>query len=197
MGKGDGDLLEEKDDISNILRIFKESKGAIQDNNWMKLKELSNQTIHSATVYQDNLSIITAVLVYSMSKILQRERYREMEGWNEFYNSLLKNWELAITALESGDSKKAILFAGKIRESLNEISGDLASYIKDIFRKAEINKAFKLYEHGLTAQSTAELLGVSLWDLSTYMGQSSISEAHVSKSLPEKTRIKYAEDIFK
>jgi hypothetical protein len=196
MQKGANKSLEDKDDVSNILRIFKEAKIAIKEDNWMKLKDLSNQTIHSATVYQDNLSIITAVLVYSLSKILQRDSYRQMEGWGRFHELLLKNWDEAIVSLESGDSKKAILSAGKIRESLNEISGDLASYIKDIFRKAEINKAFKLYEHGLTAQSTAELLGVSLWDLSTYMGQSSISEAHVSQSLPEKTRINYVEEIF-
>ncbi len=197
MTKEDGSgALEAKEDLSNILRIFQESKDAIAHDNWMKLKDLSNQTLHSATIHQDTLNIITAVLVYSLSKILQRDRYREMEGWDEFYKNLLKNWDEAIAALKKNDAKAAIAAEGKIRESLNEIEGDLALYIKDIFRKAEINKAFKLYEHGLTAQSTAELLGVNLWDLSTYIGQSTISEAHVAQSLPEKTRIKYAEEIF-
>jgi hypothetical protein len=190
------DSLEAKEDRSNILRIFKDAKGAILKDNWMKLKDLSNQTLHSAAIHQDTLNIITAVLVYAMSKVLQRDNYKRMEGWDEFYKALVENWDKAIVSLENGDEDKAILAAGRIRESLNEISSDLATYIKDVFRKAEINKAFKLYEHGLTAQSTAELLGVSLWDLATYMGQSTISEAHVSQSLPEAERIKYVEDIF-
>ena len=65
----------------------------------------------------------------------------------------------------------------------------------DVF-EAEINKAFKIYEHGISSEKTAELLGVSLWDLSSYIGQSSISEAHISMSMPVKKRLKIAEDIF-
>jgi hypothetical protein len=196
MKKGEEGGLESKEDLSNVLRIFQEAKIAIKSDNWMKLKDLSNETLHSAAVHQDTLNIITAVLVYALSKVLQRDSYKRMRGWDIFYKKLLGYLDEVIIALKKGDAKAAILAEGKIRESLNEISGDLAMYIKDIFRKAEINKAFKLYEHGLTAQSTADLLGVSLWDLSTYIGQSSISEANVSQSLPVKERLKYAEDIF-
>jgi len=196
MKKGVQDALESKEDRSNVLRIFKDAKQAILKDNWMELKDLSNQTLHSAAIHQDTLNIITAVLIYATSKVLQRDNYKTMDGWDQFYSALIENWDNVIISLEKGDEDGAILAAGKIRESLNEISEDLATYIKDVFRKAEINKAFKLYEHGLTAASTAELLGVSLWDLATYMGQSTISEAHVSQSLPEKERIKYAEDIF-
>ena len=162
----------------------------------MQLKDLSNETLHSATIHQDSLNTITAVLVYALSKILQRDHYKHIEGWDKFYKDLLTHWDEAIAALEKNDAEKVILAEGKIRQSLNEISGDLSIYIKDIFRKAGINKAFKLYEHGLTAQSTAELFGVSLWDLATYIGQSTISEANISQTLPEKTRVKYAEDFF-
>ena len=58
---------------------------------------------------------------------------------------------------------------GKIRNSINEIEGDLSVYLRDILYKAGINKAFKLYEHGLSAEKTASLLGVSLWDFAGYI----------------------------
>jgi hypothetical protein len=189
--------LEGKEDLSNILRIFEEARKAIPPSNWMKLKDLSNETLHSATIHQDTLNIITAVLVYALSKFLQRESYRKMPGWDKFYKTLLAKWDEAIKALKQKDAEKAIQIEGEIRQSLNELDSDLGMYIKDIFRKAEINKAFKLYEHGLTAQATADLFGVSLWDLSTYIGQSSISEAHASQTLPEKERIKIAQEFFK
>jgi len=183
-------------EVENILRIFRETKQAINENDSFKIKGLSDQTIHSATISQDPDNILAAVLVYSIGKIIEREHYREMPGWKKFYSSLIKNWDCAITSLKQKNIKSFRTCVGRIRQSLNSIDGNLSQYIKDVFKKARINKAFKIYEHGLSSQQTAELLGVSLWDLASYIGQSSISEASVSKTLPVKTRIKYAEEVF-
>lgn len=183
-------------DISNVVNVLKQALGAIENKDWTTLKKISNTTIHSAAIHQDSMNVIVAVLVYATSKILQRENYQQMDGWAEFYSSLIKNWQSMIKASEKGDMDVVVESAGKVRESLNEIGGDLGKYIKEIFRKAEINKAFKLYEHGLSSAQTAELLGVSLWDLSSYIGQSSISEARINMSMPVKERIKRTEEFF-
>jgi hypothetical protein len=132
-----------------------------------------------------------------MSKIIERENYRKMPGWNEFFAILIKNLDLAISAIEKKQLEKFVLAMGTIRNSINEIEGDLPVYIKDIFYKAGINKAFKLYEHGLSAEKTAALLGISLWDLASYIGQSTVSESHYNESIPAKDRIKLATDFFK
>ncbi len=183
-------------EVENILRILKKTKRFIEEGNPFELKALSNQTIHSATISQDGDNIIVAVLVYSLGKVLERNHYRNMEGWTEFYNSVTKNLGLAIKAVEGENVDNARIYLGRIRNSLNKIDGDLSRYIKDVFKKAEINKAFKLYEHGLSTEKTAELLGVSLWDLASYIGQSSIGDAKVAISMPVVKRIKIAEDIF-
>ncbi|MFH1238091.1 MAG: hypothetical protein ABIH79_02590 [archaeon] len=183
-------------EVENVLRILKETKRFIEEDNSRGIKLLSDQTIHSATISQDADNIIVAVFVYSLSKILEREHYRDMEGWSEFYDAMTKDFASAIQELEKNDIDKTRIYLGKIRNSLNKISGNLGQYIKDIFRKAEINKAFKLYEHGLSSEQTAELLGVSLWDMASYIGQSSIGDAKVAISMPVAKRIKIAEDIF-
>jgi len=183
-------------EADNILRIFREAQQAISENDSYKIKQLSNQTIHSATISQDPDNIIVAVLVYSISKIIERENYRQMPGWGDFYLALLKNLSLAVKQLEQDKISDFRETMGRIRNSLDRISGNLKDYIRDVFYKAEINKAFKIYEHGLSSEQTAKLLGVSLWDLSSYIGQSSISEAKVSESMPIKTRIKITEEIF-
>ena len=183
-------------EVENVLRILKETKRFIEEDNPFSLKALSNQTIHSATISQDGDNIIVAVLVYSLGKVLERDSYRNMEGWTGFYNSVIKNLELAIREIEKNNIDNVRIYLGRIRNSLNKIDGDLGRYIKDVFKKAEINKAFKLYEHGLSTEKTAELLGVSLWDLSSYIGQSSIGDAKVAISMPVVKRIKIAEDIF-
>ena len=183
-------------EAENILRILKETRRAIDEHDSYKIKKLSNQTIHSATISQDPDNIIVAVIVYSIGKIVEREHYHEMPGWRNFYSSLVSSWDSAIDNLDNNKLKSFRADLGKIRNSLNKISGNLREYMKDVFRKAEINKALKIYEHGLSAEKTADLLGVSLWDLSSYIGQSSIANSSVSESLPVKKRIKYAEDMF-
>jgi hypothetical protein len=185
------------EEVDNVLRILTETKKFLIEDRPYELKTLSNQTIHTAAVSQDPDNIIVAVLVYSLSKVLERDKYREMEGYGEFYSAVTKNLESAISSLEKNDVDACRTYLGKIRNSLNKISSDLNRYIKDVFIKAEINKAFKLYEHGISIEKTAELLGVSLWELSSYIGQSTVSEARIAICMPVKERIKIAEDFFK
>lgn len=183
-------------EVSNILRILLDTKNLISSEDGKSIKDLSNQTLHSATVYQDPDNIIVAVLIYSIGKIMERPYYKKMKGWDEFYSVVLKNLDYAIKHLEKDEIEKARVHLGKIRNSLNKIEGDLSLYIRDVFAKAEINKAFKLYEHGLSSEQTAKLLGVSLWDMASYIGQSSISESHAGVSMNVKKRIKLAEELF-
>ena len=184
-------------EVDNLIRILTEARDAIARNDSYQLKNLSDQTIHAATIYQDADNILVSVIVYSMSKIIERETYKRMPGWNEFYKKLQKNIDVAISSLEQNNPEKFLVALGTIRNSINEIEGNLPIYIKDIFYKAGINKAFKLYEHGLSAEKTASLLGVSLWDLATYIGQSTVSESHHNESIPVKDRIKLAQGFFR
>ena len=175
---------------------MKETRKFVEEDKPHELKALSNQTIHSAAIAQDGDNIVVAVLVYSLGKVMERSHYREMDGWAEFYEVVMTNLNLAIKSLEKESVDNARIYLGRIRNSLNKVSDDLSRYIKDVFAKAEINKAFKLYEHGLSSEATAQLLGVSLWDMASYIGQSNIGDAKFSISLPVAKRVKIAEDIF-
>jgi hypothetical protein len=183
-------------EIGNVLRILREAKRMFEEDKANELKSLSNETINSAAVSQDADNIVVAVLVYSLGKVMERGHYRGMEGWEKFYGEVVKNLGEAVQKLGKKDVKGARLDLGEIRQSLNEIEGDLGVYIKDVFRKAEINKAFKLYEHGLSSAATAELLGVSLWDMASYVGQSHVADAKVAVSMPERERVRIAEEFF-
>jgi hypothetical protein len=183
-------------EVGNILKILRETRKFLEEDDAHRLKSLSNQTIHSAAIYQDGDNIVVAVLVYSLGKVLERNHYRDMEGWKEFHGAVIKNLDLAIGALEKKNVKNGRIYLGRIRNSLNRIEGNLSDYVKDVFAKAEINKAFKLYEHGLSSEQVAEMLGVSLWDMASYIGQSSISEANVAITMPVAERVKIAEGIF-
>ncbi len=187
--------MQEKE---NVLRIFLEAKEALKTNNPFKLKELSNQTIHTASITQDADNVLVAVIVYSLSKMIERREYQELKGWNEFYKKITSAIDNCVIAIKKNDDKKIRENMEMMRNAVNKLSGKLKSYVQDVFRKAEINKASKIYEHGISMEKTAGLLGLTVFELASYAGQKQdISTAPLSYTLDVKTRIKTAQQFFK
>ena len=183
-------------EVENILRIFEETKLAIKNSDSVKLNELSNQTIHTASISQDSNSVAVAVIIYSLSKIIERKRYQKYSGWNKFYKTIITAIDSSIIALKKNDEEMFKIKLKLIRSSINKLSGKLKKYIKEVFRKAKINKASRIYEHGISMEKTAKLLGITMWELANYSGQTGISDVPLGKTLNVKSRIKLAEEIF-
>jgi len=186
--------MQEKE---NVLRILQEAKAAVRDGNSIKLKELSNQTIHTASITQDPDNIAVAVAVYSLSKIVERREYSNFAGWKEFYKAINLAVDDSITAIKKNDDKKLKDSLTSIRKSVSKLSGKLKSYIQDVFRKAEINKASKIYEHGISMEKTASLLGITMFELASFAGQKPDGNISLTKTIDVKIRIKTAMDMFK
>jgi len=187
--------MQEKE---NILRIFEETKIALKAGDSVKLKELSNQTIHTASISQDADNIAVAVAIYSLSKLTERKKYQDVKGWDNFYKAIVSYVDNSIIALQKQQDKKLQENLALITKTISNLSGDLKIYVQDVFRKAQINKASKIYEHGISMEKTANLLGITLFELASYAGQKpEISNAPWGKTLEVKQRIKIAEDMFK
>ena len=187
--------MQEKE---NVLRILQETKDAIKNNDSVKLKLLSNQTNNTASLTQDPDNIAVAVVVYSISKIVERVEYRELPGWKDFYKTIIFSIDNSISAIKKNDEKNLTESLVLIRNAVSKLSGKLKEYIQDVFRKAQINKASKIYEHGISMEQTASLLGITLFELATYSGQKPEGpETSLTKTIDVKTRIKTAMEIFK
>jgi len=185
--------MQEKE---NVLRILKETKRAVKENNSFLLRELSNQTVHTSSIHQDADNIAVAIIVYSLSKIIERRNYRTYSNWPTFYRRFLVCINNAILALEKDKLDEFHNQLEQVRRIIEELTGNLKLQIQDVFRKAEINKASRIYEHGISMEQTAKLLGISIWELAEYSGGTGISEVNLNLTLPEKKRIKYAIEIF-
>lgn len=183
-------------EVEHTLNILKQTKKALAENNPLELKRLSNQTIHSASVNQDHDNISIAVTIYSLGKIYQREHYRKLEGWDNFNRLINKSLDLSIKYLEKNDLENYKKNFELIGKAINKISGKLKNFISDVFQKARVNKASKIHEHGISLEKTANLLGVSLYDLASYTGTSGISDMSINRTIDVKQRIKFAEEIF-
>jgi len=185
--------MQEKE---NIIDIFEKAKKAIKEEDVIAIKDLSNRTIHTSAIYQDPDNINVAVILYALSKIIERTRYREMPGWDKFEKTYIDALENALIALKRDDIKVYRDQINRIKDVINELSGHLKKYIEEVFRKAQINKGSRIYEHGISLEATAKILDITIWELQAYTGQTGIADVDLAYTLDIRKRIKNAEEMF-
>tara|TARA_Y100000034_G_scaffold124077_1_gene171754 strand:- start:891 stop:1457 length:567 start_codon:yes stop_codon:yes gene_type:complete len=182
---------------NNILRIIKQSSIAIKQHNIKKLKDLSNQTIHDSTTFQDQEAIEMAVLIYSLSKIYERTKYQEYKDYDKFNNQVQFNLKQAYKNLKNNKFKNYHKNIHNIFFISQKLDSNLKKYIKEIIDKGKISKASRLYEHGLSAGTTSKLLHISQWDLQDYTGRTGISDVPLSKTKDIQKRLELTRSLFK
>ena len=178
----------------HVLEILEQTKLALKEKNVRLLKDLSNQTIHAASIYQDPDNIALAVIIYMLSKIIERKAYlsKDIEELIETYNRCISN---SIIALKKDNEVICRSEMKNIMTFINKLHGNLREEIKDVLKKAKINKASRIYEHGISIRQTADLLGISIWELAEYAGKRQ-ERTNLIISRDEKERIKIAIDLF-
>lgn len=180
----------------NVLRVLEETKNAVEKKDVVWLKNLSNQTVHSASTKQDSISITLAVIVYSLSKIIERTDYKKYPDLEKLYQTMISSIDGSIIAAKAKDENKLKINLEKVRKSIGKLSGNFKRNIEEVFRKASINKASRIYEHGISMEKTAKLLGVTMYELADYAGKTGISNMPEGKTVDVKDRIKLVEDFF-
>lgn len=181
--------MQEKE---NVLAILQGAKEAVQKEDAIQLKNLSNQTVHTASITQDSDNIAVAVIVYSLSKIIERGYHGHPE-WKKTIVSTLNN---LISSIKKQDDKSFKSNLKLLKMTINKLSGSFRKYVQDVFTKASINKASKIHEHGISMERTAGLLGLTMFDLAGYTGQSVSAGVSLTKTIDTKSRIKLAIEMF-
>lgn len=175
------DILQVLSDISGILGVEEEKDIA-------ELRELSNHTIHNASIFQDEDSISIAILIYSLSKVIERR-----EGKLN-YKVLLKLIRDAKKNLGQNKVDEYRRMIKKLFSFISTIDSKLKLYIEEVINQAEIKKGSKLYAHGISLGRAAEVLGISQWELMFYIGKTRID---VRGGVGVKDRLNYARSLFK
>ena len=185
--------MQEKD---NILRIFKETKQALEKEDSIKLNILSNQTINTASLTQDPENIAVAVLVYSLSKIVEGKKYHAFPKWKKSFKEIIMSIDQIISAIKREDNNLLTNSLKSMRAKISNLSNKLRSYIKEVFRQSSVNKASRIYEHGISMERTASLLGITMFELANYTGQENLPESKLCKTCNVKDRVKVAMEMF-
>lgn len=187
-------FIQEK---KNVLDILENAVKAIQKEDFLVLKDLSDRTIHSASIFQDVDSISIAVVIYALSKIYERSKYTEYRAWPNFSKACIEALKKAKENVKSDNVDEFRINIQKVRDAVKKLSGNLKRYIEDVFRRAMIKKASRIYEHGISMKQTAEILGISEWELSEYVGKTGIGDVNLGITMNIKERIRKAEALFR
>lgn len=166
-------------DVIDILRV-KESKDVFE------LKVLSNHTIHNASIFQDKDSITVAIVIYSLYKILDR-------------NKDINVFDDLVSARDFLIKDNVVGFRGIIRNILKKISESdkrLEKFIQDVIEKAKVRKGMKIHEHGISMAKVSELLGISLWELMSYVGKTRMFDIE-NINIDVNKRLSFVREVFK
>ncbi|MFH1376532.1 MAG: hypothetical protein ABIH25_02755 [Candidatus Woesearchaeota archaeon] len=187
-----------KDTIrKDIISALKESITAIKKNDLALLREQSNEILNNTLIYQDKSSISLAVIIYSIFKILEKKSYTKYKDWNIFKVNIIKSLRASQEFLEKGDLESYYERIKAVMEDLNAIEKDMGLFIEHIINSSKIKKASQISIHGLSGGRVAEMLGISQWELMSYIGQNkefTETPYNISKSVLE--RVAYAKKIF-
>lgn len=189
-------VLEDKKEVEHVIKVLKDAQTALRNNNSMMLQQLSDQTIHSASITQHTDFITIAVLIYSLNKLILNRIRMPIRNWDLFVRKVNDELSKAITELRNEDSEEFARHLEHCKELLKGLSPNLRPDVEDVIQKASLNKASKIYEHGISLAQTSRLLDVSQWDLLNYVGQRTQAENPLNKTLDVKKRAKMAMEFI-
>ena len=180
----------------NILDILSQAYDSFKSMNSNSLVNLSDRTLHSASIEQDSNSIAIAVMVYSLAKVVERRKYQQSNEWVKFTRFVMERLTKAREALFSDydelyqDNVKQILkYCGKLDHMFSK-------HIVEVIEFAKIKKGSDVYRQGISLGQAAEIMGITPWELREYVGHTRISDVDPLLTKSAKKRMKEARRIF-
>jgi len=176
-----------KKDILKILIRALDILEEREEKDIVELKDLSDHTIHNSSIFQDKDSISLAILIYSLSKIIERKGYIDKK-----IETMLR---------QSKDYLKRDNFDGydktikDIFKLISRIDLQLKMYVQEVIDQAQIKKGTRIYEHGISLAQAASILGISQWDMMGYIGKTKIIDV-AQKRTDVKERLRFTKNLF-
>ena len=166
--------------IKNVLKHLKKE-------DYLVVREASDNLIHCASIYQDPDSISLSVSIYGLSKMIEREK--------KINPRIVEVFEKIHVALEKRNNSVYSRLIKQLLLLISKVDDKVGKYIRRVINDAQIRKGFKIYEHGVSAGKTAELLGISQWELMKYIGKVRIPERYKDK-IPLENRLSFVRELF-
>jgi hypothetical protein len=180
----------------DIIDIIKKALVILKKNDIPELDALSDHTLHDASIYQDKDSISIAVVIYALAKVIHRTEHAYIKDWKKIYGIIVDSLNKGLRELENNKNDAYRRYVKKILGHIGKVETKMKWYIEDVLDKAKVVKGGKLYAHGLSVEQAASLLGVSQYELMSYIGKTQISDVFPEQGMSVVKRVAYAKKLF-
>ncbi len=179
----------------SLVRLLKKINVLFKNENIKGLRKLSDTLIQNSSVMQDDYMISLAIVIYTLSKILEKQQFESSSGWNSFYKSILKNITLLSKNMEKSEFDKYKQNMKSLILEIKRIDMKASTYIEELMKSSKIKKGSNLYTYGLSLGRAASLLGISKWELMGYLGNVELKDKKF-KSMNMVSRYDMAKKVF-
>lgn len=177
---------------THTIKVLKTALKYIEDRkNSIKLKDLSNETIHSASIFKDQDAIVIAILIYAMYKLLATDGKITTEKIDKMKVELSN----MISSLTKSDYTTYNNSVKNLTMIIKKTDDKYSSNIGELLMKARIVKGALLFKHGLSLSFVASLLNISKWELISYVGKTKYTE--VNEDIDVLARVGYLDEALK
>ncbi len=174
-----------------VLKVLRETIKTLQKRDYVALRDISNHIIKTASIFQDPDSIQIAVITFSLYKIITRSEGSEEQIAKKVINILLKSHHY----LKDNEEGKYQANIKRLFKTISEMDGKLKLYIEEVIDQAQIKKGTNLYAQGISMARTSQILGVSQWELMSYIGKTKIIEKE-KEFMDVINRLDFARSLF-
>ncbi len=174
----------------DLVRILKKSQRYINSGDSKKLKSISDDAVHNLTIYQDEDSLSLAVILYAISKLLERWGFDSEHA--EQARVLLGSAQFSVEhdeVLEYREKMKNLF------EFISTVEKESKIYVEKVIEKAQIKKGSSIYAQGISVARVADLFGIGQWELLNYIGKTRIHDEIEHKS-DVAERLRFARSLF-
>ena len=120
----------------DILEVLEQGGEALKVGDAFRVKELSNNVIHNASIFQDEASLGIAVLMYALSKTMERGRLDIGE-----VERLLSKAKSALETFNFDEHRLAVKLALK---KISEADSRLKIFVSNVIDQAQLKKGCKI-----------------------------------------------------
>ncbi len=178
-----------KDEVrSGLVSLYGKAIPAIEQRDVLKLRAINKEAIDTASLYQDEDSLAAAIIIYSSMKIIERDGFN-VKPLKVLVYHLLRHLERDKDAAYRREIRKVFSL-------ISRLDRNLKMFMEEVVKQARVKKGGSLHEHGLSIGQAASLLGVSQWELMSYVGKTSLSESYPGK-ISEGNRMETARRLFR
>jgi hypothetical protein len=172
----------------DILRILIKVIDKIKKKDTSGLNEISNQINHNSSIFQDEDSIKLAIIVYSLSKIIERNN-------GKIENIIIKLFYKSKLYLKNNDYENYRKTINEITKRIKDIDTKIGQYVVHVFNQAGIKKGSKLLSNGISLPRVAEIMDITQWELINYVGKTNIPD-QFGKDTKMKERLSFTRRLF-